>query len=84
MFAFPFTNTVAECVVVSCLFGASHGGMISLVSITCLELVGKEDYPFALGIILTLLGVANAIAGPLSGKATTKIKNLKQGLWIRV
>ena len=73
MFAFPFTNTVSECVVASCLFGASHGGMISLVSITCLELVGKEDYPLALGIVLTLLGVANAIAGPLSGKATAKI-----------
>ena len=73
MFAFPFTNTVSECVVASCLFGASLAGMVSLMSITSLELVGKDDYPLALGIIFTLLGVANAIAGPLSGKATAEI-----------
>ena len=84
MFAFPFTNTVPECVMVSCLFGASHGGMICLVSITCLELVGKEDYPLALGIILTLLGVANAIAGPLSGKATAKKGNYVDFHWLEI
>ena len=72
MFAFPFTKTVSECVVASCLFGASWGGMISLISITTLELVGKDDYTLALGIICTLLGVAYAIAGPLSGKTTAK------------
>ena len=76
MFAFPFTNTLAECVLASCLFGASKGGMI--VPITSLELVGKEDYPLALGIIFTLLGVANAIAGPLSGMATTNINVVHQ------
>ena len=71
IFAFPFIKTVPECAVVACLFGASFGGMISLISITSLDLVGKDDYPLALGIILTLLGVANAVAGPLSGKTIT-------------
>ena len=70
MFAFPFTKTLSECVVASCLFGASQGGLISLISITSLELVGKDDYTLALGIICTLLGVAYAIAGPLSGRST--------------
>ena len=73
MFAFPFTKTVPECAVATCLFGASEAGMVSLISIISLELVGNDDYPLALGIIFTLLGVANAIAGPLSGKATAKI-----------
>ena len=73
MFAFPFTKTVLECAVATCLFGASEAGMVSLISIISLELVGNDDYPLALGIIFTLLGVANAIAGPLSGKATAKI-----------
>ena len=76
MFAFPFIKTVPVCAVVACLFGASFGGMVSLISITCLDLVGKDDYPLALGIIRTLLGVANAVAGPLSGKAINSFEKI--------
>ena len=79
MFAFPFTKAVPECALATCLFGASEAGMVSLMSIITLEMVGKEDYPLALGIIFTLLGIANAIAGPLSGKANTKINLVHRG-----
>ena len=64
---YPVADTVVMCVFLACLFGFSLGGLISLISITTLQLVGKEDYSLGFGIVFTLVGISNAVAGPVAG-----------------
>ena len=63
---FPFTETVPECAAAGCLLGTCLGGMICTLSVTTMDLIAENDYPLAFGVVTTLLGIANAFAGPLS------------------
>ena len=65
---FPLAHTLTHFIVLACMFGISLGCLVSVLSITTMEITGQKYYSTALGITMTTSGVATAIAGPVSGK----------------
>lgn len=39
----------------------------AIIPVLCLELVGKDHYPIALGVSQTLIGIFTIVAGPIAG-----------------
>ncbi|OWF39574.1 hypothetical protein KP79_PYT03960 [Mizuhopecten yessoensis] len=50
-----------------CSFGMAIGSNETCLSLTTMELVGLENYPVAIGILMTLVGVSSIGAGAFSG-----------------
>lgn len=53
--------------VAACGYGLGIGGMVTVLSISIVKLVGQENYSAGLGISMTVSGIFNAAAGPISG-----------------
>lgn len=64
----PFMTSYSLNAVVIALYGIALGGVITVISITTLELVGEEIYPTGLGIVLAVSGISNTAGAPIAGK----------------
>lgn len=64
----PFMTSYSLNAVVIALYGIALGGVVTVISITTLELVGEETYPTGLGIVLAVSGIANTAGAPIAGK----------------
>ena len=68
MLMFTFARSVLQFAILACVFGAVFGGFIGIMSITVHYLTGEDLYSMAYGLLVTLAGIANIVAGPLLGK----------------
>ncbi|XP_061187450.1 monocarboxylate transporter 13-like [Saccostrea echinata] len=63
----PLMNSyLFNAIVVAC-YGAALGGVVTVISITTLDLVGDENYPTGFGMLLAVIGFANTVGAPVSG-----------------
>lgn len=63
----PFvTSFPVNAVVIAC-YGVALGGVVTVISITTLELVGEKRYPTGLGMLLAIVGIANTVGAPIAG-----------------
>jgi len=53
--------------IAACGYGLGIGGMVTVLSISIVKLVGQENYSAGLGTSMTVSGIFNAAAGPISG-----------------
>ena len=65
---YPFAEEMAHYAVLACALGAAYGGVICGLSVTTFHVIGQEKYSTAFGLLLTLSGISNVIAGPIAGK----------------
>ncbi|XP_033758097.1 monocarboxylate transporter 12-like [Pecten maximus] len=63
----PSAETYTHHVVLLVTLGVALGVSVTTVTMTTMKLVGLHDYTVGLGILMTLLGISNSIAGPIAG-----------------
>ena len=50
------------------LWGLFVGIRNAIIPVLCLEYVGKDQYPIALGVSQTFIGIFTIVAGPIGGE----------------
>ncbi|KAK3087883.1 hypothetical protein FSP39_011970 [Pinctada imbricata] len=73
---FPYATSVTHFAALSCSFGMSIGGLVSVLSISTLHIVGEDDYPTALGVLMSSIGIMTSVAGPMSGYQNDQLSEM--------
>lgn len=64
----PNAETYTQHVILLIGLGMTLGTSIATIPMATLKVVGLKDYSAGLGTVITLIGIGNVCAGPLSGK----------------
>ncbi|CAG2230717.1 SLC16A14 [Mytilus edulis] len=54
-------------IAITCMFGIGMGGMVTVMAVSIVKLIGQTNYSAGLGVSMTIVGIFNTAAGPLSG-----------------
>ncbi|CAC5414368.1 unnamed protein product [Mytilus coruscus] len=67
LFTFVESSIVLN-TILACMFGVGMGGMVTVMAVSIVKLIGQRNYSAGLGISMTIVGIFNTAAGPVSGK----------------
>ncbi|KZT35626.1 MFS general substrate transporter [Sistotremastrum suecicum HHB10207 ss-3] len=66
-YIWTFVPSIAGYAAVACLYGASMGGFFSLYCVPVAQMVPVDDVGRTIGLLLTLLSIAEMVGPPISG-----------------
>ncbi|KZT35627.1 MFS general substrate transporter [Sistotremastrum suecicum HHB10207 ss-3] len=68
-YAWAYTTTIPSYVVVSCLYGISLGGFVSLFPVPAAQMGPLEDVGRRTGLLVTILAIGAIVGPPIAGAA---------------
>ncbi|XP_021354111.1 monocarboxylate transporter 6-like isoform X1 [Mizuhopecten yessoensis] len=63
----PHADTYIHYIILLVCLGMALGVGVTTVPMTTMKLVGLQKYSAGLGVLMTLMGISNCIAGPIAG-----------------